>query len=268
MSDAGNDDQKQRDDAYENGGFIPGAEAYGPKWQAAAAAFREATHCALDVAYGDLERTRYDLFYPEHEPEGLVVFVHGGYWKARDKSDWSHFAGGALANGFACALIGYPLAPEVRISEITAHVSAGIAAVADKIAGPLRLVGHSAGGHLVARMAMGGVLPADVAAHVDRVMPISPVSDLRPLLALTMNEVLRLDAAEAAAESPVLGQKLDHIEMTCVVGSQERPAFLDQNRWLAEAWQIEQMILPGRHHFDVIDGLASKDTPVMRWLMA
>jgi len=222
----------------------------------------------LDVAYGTKDRERYDLFFPAGEAEGLFVFVHGGYWKARSKSDWSHFAAGALAHGFAAALIGYPLAPEARISQITASVSAGIAAVAGKVAGPVRIAGHSAGGHLAARMAMPGVLPEDVAARVDRVMPISPLADLRPLLELSMNAELRLDATEAEAESPVLGGQREGIEMLSVVGSQERPAFLDQNRWLAEAWDIEQLILPGRHHFDIIDGLASKDTPVMRWLMA
>lgn len=260
--------QKERDDAYENGGFIPGAENYPPKWEAAAAAFRDATPCELDVAYGAAEREKYDLFFPEHDPKGLFVFVHGGYWKARSKSDWSHFVTGALAHGFAAALVGYPLAPEARISQITASVSAGIAAVAGKVAGPIRLAGHSAGGHLVARMAMPGVLPDAVAGRVDRIMPISPLSDLRPFLELSMNDTLQLDAAEAEAESPVLGEKHDSIDMLTVVGSQERPAFLDQNRWLAEAWGIEQLILPGRHHFDIIDGLASKDTPVMRWLMA
>ncbi len=260
--------QKERDDAYENGGFIPGAENYPPKWEAAAQAFREATPCELDVSYGARERQAYDLFFPEDDPKGLFVFVHGGYWKARSKSDWSHFATGALAHGFAAALVGYPLAPQARISEITASVSAGIAAAAKKVDGPLRLAGHSAGGHLVARMAMPGVLSDDVAARVDRVMPISPLSDLRPFLDLSMNDVLQLDAAEAEAESPVLGDKRGGIDMLTVVGSQERPAFLDQNRWLAEAWDIEQLILPGRHHFDIIDGLASKDTPVMRWLMA
>ena len=260
--------QKERDDAYENGGFIPGAENYPPKWEAAAQAFRDAIPCELDVSYGAAERQAYDLFFPEDDPKGLFVFVHGGYWKARSKSDWSHFATGALAHGFAAALVGYPLAPQARISEITASVSAGIAAAATKVDGPLRLAGHSAGGHLVARMAMPGVLPDEVAARVDRVMPISPLSDLRPFLDLSMNDVLHLDAAEAEAESPVLGDKRGGIDMLTVVGSQERPAFLDQNRWLAEAWDIEQLILPGRHHFDIIDGLASKDTPVMRWLMA
>ncbi|MEM9583548.1 MAG: alpha/beta hydrolase [Pseudomonadota bacterium] len=264
MSDA----QKALDDAYENGGFIPRADTYPPKWEADAAAFRAAVACKLDIPYGAGARAQYDLFYPAQEAKGLFVFVHGGYWKARSKSDWSHFAGGAIEHGFDAALIGYPLAPEARISQITQCISAGITVAAAQVDGPIRLAGHSAGGHLVARMAMPGVLPEVVARRVDRIMPISPLSDLRPLLDLSMNEILQLDPAEAVAESPVLGGKRDHIAMNTIVGSQERPAFLDQNRWLAEAWGIEEMILPGRHHFDVIDGLAAGDTPVMRWLMA
>jgi arylformamidase len=34
----------------------------------------------------------YDLFLPEGTPAGLAVFVHGGYWKAFDRSVWSHLA--------------------------------------------------------------------------------------------------------------------------------------------------------------------------------
>ena len=258
--------QKALDDAYENGGFIPGAEAYPPRWEAEALAFREAARGEVDLAYGAHARARFDLFLPEGAPRGLFVFVHGGYWKARAKSDWSHFAGGALGNGFAAAMIGYPLAPEVRIAEITAHVRDAISAAAERVLGPVRLAGHSAGGHLVARMAMPGVLPAEVAARVERVMPISPVSDLRPLLDLSMNAELRLDAEEAEVESPVLGAPMPHVAVNVVVGAQERPAFLDQARWLAEAWGAKHTILPGRHHFDVIDGLAEPESGLSRWL--
>jgi acetyl esterase/lipase len=258
--------QKALDDAYENGGFIPGAEAFPPRWEAEALAFRNAARGEVDIAYGAHARARFDLFLPEGSPRGLFVFVHGGYWKARAKSDWSHFASGALGNGFAAAMVGYPLAPEVRIAEITAHVRDAVSAAAERSPGPIRLTGHSAGGHLVARMAMPDMLPSGVAERVDRVMPISPVSDLRPLLELSMNAELRLDAEEACAESPVLVRPMPHIAVNVVVGAQERPAFLDQARWLAEAWGARQMILPGRHHFDVIDGLADPESSLSRWL--
>ncbi|MFY0690396.1 MAG: alpha/beta hydrolase [Paracoccaceae bacterium] len=256
--------QAQRDLDYENGGFIPQAATYPPRWEAEAAAFREATPCELDLAYGPNPRARYDLFFPQGPSKGLMVFVHGGYWKARSKSDWSHFAAGGLARGYAVAMAGYPLAPEVRIRDITAHIAQAITAAARRISGPVVLAGHSAGGHLVARMAMPGVLPPEVAARLSRVLPISALSDLRPFPGLTMNGDLRLDAAEAEAESPVLGQPLADVGIVALVGAEERPVFLDQTRWLAEAWGCREVILPGRHHFDVIDGLADPDSVLMR----
>ena len=42
---------------------------------------------------------------------------------------------------------GYVLAPEVRIAAITAMVADAVAAAAAEVAGPIRLAGHSAGGH-------------------------------------------------------------------------------------------------------------------------
>ncbi len=253
---------------YENGGFILDAESYPPRWEAAAEAFRNSTACDLDVAYGDHARERYDLFFPEAAPKGLMVFIHGGYWKARSKEDWSHFAGGGVAAGWAVAMIGYPLAPDRRISQITASVAAAITAAAARVSGPIAVSGHSAGGHLTARMSMPDVLPAQIGARVARAVAISPVSDLRPLLPLTMNETLHLDQEEAETESPVLGQPLAHIAITSLVGAEERPAFLDQARWLSEAWHCDHVILPGRHHFDVIDPLLDPESRLMRALLA
>jgi hypothetical protein len=41
------------------------------------------------------------------------------------------------------------------------------------------------------------------------------------------------------------------------VGAAERPAFLEQAGWLARAWDAPLTREPGRHHFDVIEGLES-----------
>ncbi|SFR58892.1 alpha/beta hydrolase [Litoreibacter janthinus] len=255
--------QQELDLEYENGAFIPNAQSYVDAWEAASAALRAAKTGEYDVAYGDNPRAKYDLIRPDGPAKGLFIFVHGGYWLQRHKDDWTCFGEGALTAGWAIAHPGYPLAPEVRISEITKHVAQAITALAEQTDGPIVLAGHSAGGHLVARMAMPGVLSAYVAARLSHVLSISPVSDLRPMLPLTMNDTLRLDAAEAQAESPVLGHSLD-VPVTVAVGSQERPVFLDQARWLAEAWGVGHMILPGRHHFDVIDVLRDAKSPILR----
>lgn len=255
--------QQEIDLEYENGSFIPGAQGYADAWEAASAALRAVRDGAYDVSYGAHPRAKYDLIRPEATPKGVFIFVHGGYWVQRHKDDWTCYGEGALSQGWAIAHPGYPLAPEVRVSQITSHIAQAIEAVAAQVEGPIVVAGHSAGGHLVARMAMPGVLPASVQARLAHVLSISPVSDLRKLLPLTLNDSLHLSAAEAEAESPVLGKPVD-VPVTVVVGSQERPVFLDHARWLAEAWDARQMILPGRHHFDVIDGLRDADSPLLR----
>ncbi len=250
------------DDAYANADHIPGAADYPDRWEKAAAAFRAAHRRAdLDIAYGDGARRRLDLFHPDGTARGLAVFVHGGYWKAFDKSRWSHLAAGAVARGWAVCLPSYTLAPDARIAEITADIGDAIACAAARVAGPIRLAGHSAGGHLVSRMVCtDSPLPEPVQQRVAHVLSISGVHDLRPLLRTAMNATLRMDAEEARSESPALLVPRTGTRLTAWVGADERPEFLRQNDLLAniwtglgaDTWTVHDV---GRHHFDVIAGL-------------
>lgn len=256
------------DDAYANGAHIEGAADYPPKWAAAAAAYRAGmTSAELDVPYGDHERQRLDLFWPDAAPKGLAVFVHGGYWLKFDKSWWSHLVEGARANGWAVAAPSYVLAPEARISDITAMIGAAVKVAAGKVAGPIHMAGHSAGGHLVSRMACkSGPLGADTAARVARVLSISGLHDLRPLMKTSMNAELRLDPAEAEDESAALTDPHSHITTIAWVGGAERPEFIRQTQVLEAAWKdratITSVVDPQRHHFDVIEPLADPASPI------
>lgn len=259
------------DVAYSNSDFIPNGESYAPRWTQEAAEFRalRKDHARLGQSYGPLEREGYDLFLPDGVPKGLMVFIHGGYWHLFGREDFSGFAAGALAWNWAVALPSYTLAPEARISSITKEVAQAIEAAAGEIAGPIVLTGHSAGAHLVARMNCGDVaLAEDVRDRIKRIVPISPVSDLRPLLRTQMNGKLRLDMAEATAESPALSLARRGIETLVWVGAEERPVFLDQALWLVEAWEEAHLhIEPGRHHFDVVEPLCQPDSPLMAALL-
>ncbi|TCM73681.1 alpha/beta hydrolase [Rhodovulum steppense] len=250
------------DDAYANAAHIPGAMDYPPRWAAAAAAFRAGARGATDLPYGHHPRQRFDIFLPAGRPAGLMVFVHGGYWMRFDKSSWSHLAAGPVARGLAVALPSYRLAPEAGIPAITADIAAALPMMARLAPGPIVLAGHSAGGHLVARMLCPDIaLPKPVADRLARVIAISPLADLRPLLRTQMNRTLGLDAATARAESPVLHSPRPDLPVTAWVGAAERPAFLDQARWLAEAWPGTALhIAQDRHHFDVIEGLETADS--------
>ena len=258
------------DDAYANVPYIPGGTEYPARWSAEAQAFRDARvaegRAELGISYGPSERQAFDLFHPEGTAKGLMVFVHGGYWIRFDRSFWSHLAAGALARGWAVAMPSYDLCPEVRIADITMQIARAVTAAAARVDGPIALAGHSAGGHLVARMGMTGVLPDDVAARLSHVMPISPVSDLRPLLETSMNADFRLDLAAAEAESPAL-MAPPSVPVTVWVGADERSVFLDQAQWLAEAWGAAHHVAKDRHHFDIIEALCDPDSAMMDQLL-
>ncbi len=264
-------------DAYSNAPYIPDAASFPGKWQAMAAAFRDGMRAKNrlreDISYGPHARNRFDLFLPEGAPKGLVVFVHGGYWMSFDKSAWSHLAQGALTHGYALAMPSYVLCPEARISDITRQVGAAISAAAGEVAGPIHLAGHSAGGHLVSRMNTStSPLGADVISRLKKTVSISGLHDLRPLMNTTMNETQRLDIAEARAESAALLEPLHGIDITCWVGSVERPEFLRQNALLENLWSsfdvsVSSVEDAGKHHFDVIDGLADPDHRLVRTLL-
>lgn len=253
------------DDAYANGAHIPQADGFVPRWTATAAAFRD-THPPGPLGRGH-------LFRPAGTTRGLMVFIHGGYWMRFDPTLWSHLAAGALARGWAVAMPAYTLAPAARITQMVREVADAITQAASQVDGPIALTGHSAGGHLAARMVCDDTtLPDGVAARITACVPISPLADLRPLLRTAMAETLRIDAAEAAAESPALLAPRLGVPVTTWVGGAERPEFIRQARLLANIWAglgsaTECVIDPGRHHFDVIDGLEQPGSPLLDRLL-
>lgn len=255
------------DDAYANGPYIPEAETFPPRWAAAAAAFRDALgeRAELGQPYGPSPRQAYDFFRCEGASKGTLIFVHGGYWLKFDRSSWSHFAAGALARDWDVALVEYDLCPQVRIADITNQIAAAVTHIASRSQGPISLTGHSAGGHLVARMLAPGMLSAGILQRILAVAPISPVADLRPLLETSMNADFRMDMAAAEAESPML-QPAPDIAVKIWVGAEERPVFLEQSAALAHAWDVPEVVIPGRHHFDIIDALGTPDSDIVRFL--
>lgn len=250
------------DRAYANGAFIPGAEAMPARWAADSAAFR-ATARMETLAYGPGPREAMDVFLPEGAPLGVLMVIHGGYWLAFGREDWSYLAAGAVARGWACVLPSYPLAPGATIPEMTGCIARALRLAQERLAGPVVVAGHSAGGHLAARMGNPDLAP-DVAARVARVVPVSPLADLAPLMRTAMSDKLHLDAATCAAESPARHPLRPGCAAHVWVGADERPSFLWQARLLAEEWACPWTPEPGLNHFTVIDGLARPDSPLTR----
>lgn len=253
------------DDAYANIIHIPGGAGFSDRWLGEAAAFR-AAHSPESIGNGEFYR-------PEGKAKGLMVFIHGGYWMKFGPSWFSHFAQGALTRGWAVLLPGYPLAPAGTLAGMRDSVAAQVATAAERVEGPIALTGHSAGGHLAARLICeDSLLPAPVLSRVRRCLPISGLFDLRPLQFTAMRGDLGLTDEVARRESPLFHLPARGLDLQIWVGADERPVFLQQSRLIHAAWggipdRTGLTVEAGRHHLDVIEGLADPAHPLTEALL-
>lgn len=228
------------------------------------------------LPYGDGERQAIDLFTPA-EPRGraTLVFIHGGYWQALDRSHFSHLAAGALAHGVSVAIPGYDLCPNVTIAQIVDQMRAACRSLA-RLGRPLVVAGHSAGGHLAACMlatdwrAVDAELPADLASAA---YAISGLFDLAPLIGTSVNAALGLDARSAREASPLFMPPPSGLTLDAVVGGDESEEYLRQSREIVETWgaggvATRYEAIPGKNHFDVIAPLADPDSAMTRRVVA
>ena len=157
----------------------------------------------LGLCYGDTPRQTIDLFLPDTGDDApLALFIHGGYWRSLDPSLFSHMARGLNGRGVAVAVMGYDLCPNVTIADIIEQARRACVFLWQRFGRKLLVYGHSAGGHLTAAMvatdwhALYPKAPADLAPVG---YAISGVFDLTPLVGVSMNQDLQLDAEEARA---------------------------------------------------------------------
>ncbi len=199
----------------------------------------------------------------------LLVFVHGGYWQALSAAASLYLAPGALAQGWSYAAVEYTLAPEASLPTMVSECRSALATLGAQ--GPHREVvvaGHSAGAHLTAMGAL--VNPAPLA--VSRVVLLSGVYDLRPLVHTTVNVPLGLDDTSAAAISPALlpvapGPATTRRAVMVAVGDDETDAFQAQTQIYAARLRlggcaVTTLVASGRHHFDIVDDLVDPATDI------
>jgi len=252
---------------YNNRARVPENPSIMAEWARDAAAYRE-HHVPDVISYGSGARNKIDLFTGgSNKP--IVVFIHGGYWQALDRSDFSHLAAGLNAHGISVAIPGYDLCPDVTVSEIIQQIRAATHALA-RFGQPLVLSGHSAGGHLAACMlatdwrAYDASLPADlvVAAHA-----ISGLFDLRPLVGTTINKALHLDDASARAASPLCWRAPARGSFDAVVGEFESAEYFRQSTSIVDVWSAAGLdtrfgVISSANHFTAIAGLAEPNSPM------
>jgi arylformamidase len=256
---------------YNNRALVPEHPRFFERWERDSAFVRKTLPGHLDQAYGPDARQRVDLF-PAKGSRDLLVFIHGGYWRALDKNMFSWLASSWVAAGVSVALINYRFCPQVRIAQIIEDAIAGtnwvVANAARYGIGAERIVlsGHSAGGHLTAAMvaAPRGALTFDT-SRIKGAVVISGLSDFAPLMLYSFNSDFGLD--DASVKSLNLYDKKPVLDVPLVVaaGGAESVEFQRQSRLLAHAWKTqvkELQILPGLNHFSVVDAFAERGQPL------
>ena len=245
------------------------------RWAHASEKARAAGTGIFDLAYGESPGERLD-FFPAGQPGGpLLVFIHGGWWRSLDKSDFSFIAPAFNAVGINVALTNYTLAPAADIEEITLQQVRALAWLfrngqrygAD--VGRIVVAGHSAGAHLTAMMmaaqwpAFETDLPPDL---VKAGVVFSGLYDLVPVQhADFVNEDLRLTPERVGSLSPACMNQAHLTPFITAVGGQESDEFRRQNGLLAAAWRLSHIgdiPMPQANHLTICDALAAPGLPL------
>ena len=240
------------------------------RWAKESAHVRRTTAALFDLAYGEADGERLDFFPAPRSDAPLLIFIHGGWWRSLDKSDFSFIAPAYTRAGFNVALINYTLAPAASIADIVRQQLRAMAWLYRHAEAydfdPSRIVvaGHSAGAHLAAMM-MAAVWPAyDPALPADLVkggILMSGIYDLAPVLHTDfVNADLKLTTKDIEPLSPAGMPKAHDAPFITAVGGLESDEFKRQTGLLAQAWKQDHkddIPLPDANHMTICDAFGT-----------
>jgi arylformamidase len=238
------------------------------EWSARA---RATLRCELDLRYGASERTAVDIF-PAIPPAGaepgwlapVEIYIHGGAWRAKSKSDVSFIAEPLVPAGVTFVAIDHDLLPGVTLDEVVSQARRAVAWVHRNIGdhggdpSRLHISGHSSGGHLAAMAiatdwaAMG--LPPDT---IKAACLTSAMLDLEPVLLSDRNAVTGLDADLVPRLSPIRNLPARPLPLVMSVGGRETAEFIRQTSAYRDAWEsaglgeVRVVEMPDDHHYSL-----------------
>ncbi|MGH7264704.1 MAG: alpha/beta hydrolase [Candidatus Rokuibacteriota bacterium] len=277
-------DQAALDREYDNRAKVADFADYLARYPRESEKTRAELPCRLDVRWGPGPAATLDVFLPGPaaggRPAPINVFVHGGYWRALDKADFSFVAQGLVPAGIAVVVVNYPLIPTVDMDALVRHCRESVAWIhrnAGSFGGdPARLFvsGHSAGGHLTA-MLLATDWPAVAGLPPDTVKGGSGLSglyDLEPIRLSYLNETLRLTHDQARRNSPVLLPPPRAGSLLLAVGDREGPEYLRQTRDLAAAWRragrpCDVLEMKDQDHFSIVTQLEDPRSELSRAIL-
>lgn len=250
----------------------------------AAVAAREEYGGEFDLRYGEDEKQTFDVHRAAAsglgDPPPAFVFIHGGYWRALDKSDYSFVARAFIAAGATVINVNYDLCPSVSLDaivrqarELIVHLHRNAADLG--IDGErIYVVGHSAGAHLVA-MLLGhdwgaDGLPADVIKGAGCLTGIYEPGVVRRI---SVNDDVRLDAEAAERNDCILHPPRSPVPVVVAVGGDETEGWIAQSQAYAAACReagctVAEIVVDGTNHFTMLNACITPGTPPFEAMLA
>lgn len=247
------------------------------RWERESEQARARLDCYLDVPYGPTHAETIDIFLSQGRSQGLLIYIHGGYWRSLDKKRFSFVAPALVRQGITVAVPNYALCPAVQVEDIVMQMVQACAWLYRNggnfgaPSGRLSVCGHSAGGHLAAMMlcCLWSRYSADLPKKViSAALSISGLYDLTEIVKVpSVNGDVRLTEKTAPKVSPAFLPPATDAPFYTAVGSEENEGFHIQNRLIAEKWGKAlraDIPCPGANHFTVLDQLCNPTTSLFK----
>ena len=233
----------------------------------------------LDVTYGDSGGQKLDIFPGPKAGSPVFIFIHGGYFRALDKSQYRYIAGRMNRLGYTTVLVNYDLAPAVPASEIIQQVFRSFQWITQNIhkwhgdAAHLHLCGHSVGALLAAKiLELTGTSEIGDDGVIKSALLLSGIYDLKSLQQSYLNEDLHLsddDVRNLSADASLIKSSTD---ILVAVGGKETGEFIRQSecyvRQLSEHASAPTFLqLEGINHYSMSRLLTRRRSPILRWLV-
>jgi arylformamidase len=224
-----------------------------------------------DLRYGPAPKQTLDAHRPAAPNAPILVFIHGGFWRALDKSDHTFLAPGFVEAGALFVNLNYDLCPAVTLERIAQEAREGLIWVwrnAGRLGGDrnrLHIAGHSAGAHLCALL-----LAEDWTAHglpadsIKGAALLSGIYETAVVPHISVNQEVRLDAAMAERCDALSRPPRAEARLLVTVGGDEPEGWRAQSEAYAASCckaggTPEVLTVSGANHFTLLHDFASPD---------
>ena len=251
-------------DAFRIRGHVPDFDDIVADIVARSATTRATVPMKADIAYGNGPSETVDLFFPADvmTTRPVHMFIHGGYWRAFSKTDYSLVADTVVAAGAIAVIVDYALMPSVRMATLVDQVRRAKQWVLDNIAEhggdpeQLTISGHSAGAHLATTLFQHERGPS----RVRSALLLGGLYDLKPLQKSFLKNEIALTDDEVAAFTPMKKQYDSGTDVIVLVGARETPPFHEQantfsRKLSAQGLNVSQRIVVNRNHMNSVRDL-------------